>query len=59
MLQNEVTICLSRNDSDLVRHFHDQSWLLKLCYLSDVLEKLNQLNLSLQGEDSRILHYEI
>jgi len=54
ILQNEVTIYLTRNDSGLVRHFHDQSWLLKLCYLSDIVEKLNQLNLSLQGDNSKI-----
>ena len=38
----------------MVCHFHEKSWLLKLCYLSDVLEKLNQLNLSLQGENNNI-----
>ena len=38
----------------MVCHFHEKGWLLKLCYLSDVLEKLNQLNLSLQGENNNI-----
>uniref|UniRef100_H2YPP8 HAT C-terminal dimerisation domain-containing protein n=1 Tax=Ciona savignyi TaxID=51511 RepID=H2YPP8_CIOSA len=54
LLQSEVIIFLSQNKSDLVCHFHEKGWLLKLCYLSDVLEKLNQLNLSLQGENNNI-----
>ena len=54
LLQSEVIIFLSQSKSDLVCHFHEKGWLLKLCYLSDVLEKLNQLNLSFQGENNNI-----
>jgi len=43
MLKNEVMIFLTEKNSDLVHHFRNDSWLLKLCYLSDLLEKLNEL----------------
>ena len=35
--------------------FLDEDWLNRLCYLSDIFERLNVLNLSLQGRDSNIL----
>ena len=54
MLKNEVVIFLMEKNSDLVQHLRNESWLLKLCYLSDLLEKLNKLNLSLQGENTNI-----
>ena len=54
MLKNEVVIFLMEKNSDLVHHLRNESWLLKLCYLSDLLEKLNELNLSLQGENTNI-----
>ena len=33
------------NDSDLVKHFQNGYWLSKLSYLSDTLDKLNDLNM--------------
>ena len=43
------------NDSDLVKHFQNKIWLSKLSYLSDTLDKLNDLNISLQGENINVL----
>ena len=54
MLKNVVMIFLTEKNSDLVHHFRNDSWLLKSCYLPDLLEKLNELNLSLQGENTNI-----
>ena len=54
MLKNEVVIFLKEKNSNLVHHLFNESWLLKLCYLSDLIEKLNKLNLSLQGENTTI-----
>ena len=54
VLKDEVLQFLSKNNSDLIKYFQDKNWLCKLCYLSDVFEKLNDLNLSLQGENSNI-----
>ena len=52
LLQNEIRIFLSQNNSELVRLFHNHNWMMKLCYLADVLEKINQLSLFLQGENT-------
>ena len=46
---------LSGNNSDLVKHFQNENWLYKLSYLSDTLDKLNDLNISLQGENTNVL----
>ena len=54
-LKNEVMLFLSGNDSDLVKHFQNENWLSKLSYLSDTLDKLNDLNISLQGENTNVL----
>ncbi|XP_076805596.1 protein FAM200A-like [Clavelina lepadiformis] len=54
MLKDEVVVFLTEKQSDLVHHFRNDSWLLKLFYLSDVLENLNKLNLFLQGENTNV-----
>ena len=54
MLKDEVVIFLTEKNSDLVYLLRNNSWLLKLCYLSDLFEKLNELNLSLQGESTNV-----
>ena len=48
-------IFLSGKNSPLEAFFHDQEWLSKLCYLADIFEKLNDLNISMQGENSNVL----
>ena len=35
----------------------DPVWKARLCYLSDIFEKLNKHNLSLQGKDSNIIDF--
>ena len=37
--------------------FENNEWISKLCYLCDILERLNALNLSLQGKDSNIMDF--
>ena len=54
MLKDEVMQFLSESNSDLLKYFKDKNWLCKLCYLSDIFEKLNDLNLSLQGQNSNV-----
>ena len=54
VLNDEVMQFLSESDSDLLKYFQDKNWLCKLCYLSDIFEKLNDLNLSLQGQNSNV-----
>ena len=54
MSKDEVMQFLSESNSNLLKDFQDKNWLCKLCYLSDIFEKLNDLNLSLQGQNSNV-----
>ena len=54
MLKEEVLQFLSESNWDLVKYFEDKNWLCKFCSLSDIFEKLNDLNLSLQGENLNV-----
>ena len=38
----------------MVKYFQDKNWLCKFCCSSDIFEKLNDLNLPLQGENSHV-----
>ena len=38
----------------MVKYFPDKNWLCKICHLSDIVEKLNNLNLSLEVENSNV-----
>ena len=53
-LKNEVMLFLSEKNPDYSNLFYDDHWILKLSYLSDIFEKLNELNMSLQGENTHI-----
>ncbi|XP_045404256.1 zinc finger MYM-type protein 6 isoform X1 [Lemur catta] len=48
-LRHEIEIFLNQMHSDLAKYFHDQEWVAKLAYLSDIFSLINELNLSLQG----------
>ena len=52
MLKSEITLFLTENNSEYVKLFQNEIRLCKLCYLSDLFEKLNELNISLQGENT-------
>ena len=54
VLKDELLQFLSESNSDLVEYFQDKNWLCKLCYLSDISEKFNDLNLSLQRKNSNV-----
>ncbi|XP_008052733.1 zinc finger MYM-type protein 6 [Carlito syrichta] len=48
-LRHEIEIFLNQKHSDLAKYFHDEEWVAKLAYLSDIFSLVNELNLSLQG----------
>ena len=48
-LKDEVLIFLTQQNSNLADYFHDNLRLLKLCYLADIFDKINDMNLSMQG----------
>ncbi|XP_034733456.1 zinc finger BED domain-containing protein 5-like [Etheostoma cragini] len=54
-LRDEVRLFLMEHGSQLADHLTDPDWLTRLAYLSCIFEKLNGLNLSLQGENTSIL----
>lgn len=54
-LRDEVRIFLTDQRSPLAEHLTDPGWVTKLAYLSSIFEKLNVLNMSLQGENTSIL----
>nr|XP_023021166.1 zinc finger MYM-type protein 6-like [Leptinotarsa decemlineata] len=50
---NQVLECQERQEN--TKYFTEPDFMLKLAYLCDVFEKLNNLNLSLQGNNTHIL----
>jgi len=54
-LRDEVKIFLKEHTKkNLFEWFHDENWLIKLAYLSDIFNKLNETNLGLQGKETSI-----
>ena len=41
--------------SDLSHYFQDKKWVVRLAYLSDIFSYINELNLKLQGPDTKII----
>ena len=54
LVKDEIEIFLTEQKNDLAAFFLNDQWLSKLYYLSNIFEKLNDLNLSLQGRKCNI-----
>lgn len=54
-LRDELRMFLLDYGSSLAHFFTDAKWLTDLAYLSDIFDRLNTLNLSLQGPNSNLL----
>uniref|UniRef100_A0A3B4V8C9 HAT C-terminal dimerisation domain-containing protein n=1 Tax=Seriola dumerili TaxID=41447 RepID=A0A3B4V8C9_SERDU len=54
-LREEVRIFLSDCGSPLADYLTDQKWVASLAYLASIFDKLNSLNLSLQGPNTNVL----
>ncbi|XP_076060282.1 zinc finger BED domain-containing protein 5-like [Oratosquilla oratoria] len=54
-VRDEVHLFLLECGSTLSVHLCDSIWLANLAYLASIYEKLNELNLSLQGPNTNIL----
>ena len=54
-LREEVKLFLTESQTDLAKHLDDTMWLASLSYLVDIFDRLNGLNLSLQGRQSNVL----
>lgn len=53
-LREEVLLFLAQINSPLVKHMEDMNWVARLAYLSDIFERINVLNTSLQGKDCHV-----
>jgi hypothetical protein len=53
-LKEEVCRFLQDSGFPLYQHFSDKKWLALLSYLSDIIDKLNGLNSSLQGPNATV-----
>ncbi len=51
-LREDVKCFLTEIKSDLAKHLDDTMWLASLSYLVDIFDRLNGLNLSLQGRET-------
>ena len=54
-LREELLMFLGDHNAELASIMADKIWLSKVAYLADIFNKLNKLNLSLQGRNSNIL----
>jgi hypothetical protein len=48
-LEAEVADFLTEIKSEFVKYFKDELWICRLAYLCDIFDKINNLNLQLQG----------
>ncbi|XP_060780911.1 zinc finger BED domain-containing protein 5-like [Neoarius graeffei] len=53
-LREEVLLFLAEISSPLVKHMRDMNWIAMLAYLSDIFDRINALNTSLQGKESHV-----
>ena len=53
-LRHEIYLFMNDKQKPVLELSNDE-WLLDLCFLVDIVEKLNQLNISLQGKDNLII----
>uniref|UniRef100_A0A3P8SK73 HAT C-terminal dimerisation domain-containing protein n=1 Tax=Amphiprion percula TaxID=161767 RepID=A0A3P8SK73_AMPPE len=54
-LRDEVRLFLMEHDSQFADHLTDPDWLTRLAYLSCIFNKLNGLDMLLQGENTSIM----
>ena len=57
-LKDELAMFLTEQKSAFSEFFLNDAWVLKLCYLSDIFGKLNDLNISLQGKKCNIFTFK-
>jgi hypothetical protein len=51
----ELQLFLTEENPTLADLFLNENWLCNLSYLTDIFEKLSELNTSLQGENANML----
>ena len=52
-MKDEIQAFLEfKNKREFLSYFNDDKWMNSLAYLGDIFERLNCLNLKLQGKDT-------
>lgn len=54
LLRSEVFRFLSEQNHDMKHLFNDEEWLSRLAYLADIFDRLNILNMGLQGPSTTV-----
>ena len=54
-MKNEIKLFLEFKNKEFLSYFNDNNWITSLAYLADIFEKLNILNLKLQGKNTNII----
>ena len=54
-LRTEVGMFCKEHNSPCSELFENVGWLAKLCYLAEIFDKLDELNVGLQGRGTNIL----
>ena len=55
-MKDEIKLFLEfKNKEEFLSYFNDNNWITSLAYLADIFEKLNILNLKLQGKNTNII----
>jgi len=57
-LKDEVVMSMTEQKSALAEFFRNDSWVAKLCHLSDIFGKLNDLNMSFHGKNCNIFTFK-
>ena len=53
-LRDEIRIFLGEENNELAHRFNNNNFLMKLAYLSDMFQNLNELNLQMQGSSPHL-----
>ena len=55
-MKDEIKLFLEfKNKEEFLSYFNDNNWITSLAYVADIFEKLNILNLKLQGKNTNII----
>ena len=54
-MKDEIKLFLKFKNKEFLSYFNDNNWITSLAYLADIFEKLNILNLKLQGKNTNII----
>ena len=54
-MKDELKLFCENKGSQYLSYFNDELWIKSLAFLADIFEKLNMLNLKLQGRDTNVI----